>query len=385
LYNTFKMASESKDIKKNRQLLDYDDEYVAPPMGRINPDVKCYFNSLLAVLHSIPLFNRILVQLYDETVEGLSPFIKFYVQEFRECQESDPGSVIRNQSLFSIFMKCLEQYDKTHDQHDPNHTVVKNMKYYQEKTKQADMEEGLNLLLYMIDQQQDDSDGTIKGPIKSLFRYRHEIEYTCFKCNQICFRKKAHDVIHTISTLKKPNNKSTIYAAFVYTLQTSIDTYDKDYACSICNGWKTNVDDEDMPDSKKGNSKSWIRSDGIKSEILGLVSEIVAIRFVPVYDPIRQAYVKRTRYFPPAFRLKKSKANDYLYYKLVAQVEKTGNQHSGHYTTRCLRQDKVYEINDERINRSKFEPTPHTTMVVYHHYIPTKEDPYDDSHESYEP
>lgn len=371
----------TSEPKKTRQLLDYDEEFVAPPMGRINPDVKCYFNSLLAILHSIPLFNKTLIDLFDENEEGLSSFIKYYVKEFQSCIESSPGTVIRNQSLFSIFMKCLENYDKTHDQNDPNHTVVKTMKYYQEKTQQADMEEGLNLLLYMIDRQQDDPDGTIKGPIKSLFRYRHEIEYTCRRCKKVCFRKKAHDVIHTISTLKKRNANSTLYDAFTYTLQTSIDSYE-DYACSICNGWKLDIDDEDIPDAKKGDSKKWTRSDGIKSEILGLVSEVVAIRFVPIYDEIRQVYVKRTRYFPTSFRLKKNKANEYLYYKLVAQVEKTGNQHSGHYTTRCLRQGKVYEINDDRINRSRFEPSPHTTMVIYHHYIPTEDDPYDESHES---
>lgn len=373
------MASESSEIyKKPRQLLDYDENYVPPPIGRINPDVKCYFNSLLAILHSIPVFNQTLFELNEE---NLSPFITFYLKEFKACLKSDIGAAIQNQSLFSIFMKCLEQYDKTHDQNDPNHTVMKNMRYYQEKTQQADMEEGLNLLLYMIDRHQDDPDGTINGPIKSLFRYRHEIEYTCRRCKQICFRKKAHDVIHTISTLKKPNKDSTLYDAFTYSLQTSIDSYDADYACSICNGWKTNVNDEDIPDSRKGDSKKWIRSDGIKSEILGLVSEVVAIRFVPIYDPIRQAYVKRTRYFPTAFRLKKNKASAYLYYKLVAQVEKTGNQHGGHYTTRCLRQGKVYEINDDRISVSRFEPTVHTTMVIYHHYIPTSDDPYDTSHE----
>jgi len=371
----------SSDSKKTRLLLGYDDSYVAPPIGRINPDVKCYFNSLLAVLHSIPLFNKTLTDLFDENEEDLSSFIKYYVQEFQNCKDTSPGTVIRNQSLFSIFMKCLEKYDRTHDQNDPTHTVVKNMRYYQEKTQQADMEEGLNLLLYMIDRQQDDVDGTIKGPIKSLFRYRHEIEYVCRKCKQVCFRKKAHDVIHTISTLKKPAKDSSLYDAFVYTLQTSIDSYE-DYACSICNSWKTNVDDEDISDAKKGDSKKWIRSDGIKSEILGLVSEVVAIRFVPVFDPVRQAYVKRTRYFPTSFRLKKNKLNEYLYYKMVAQVEKTGNQHSGHYTARCLRQGKVYEINDEKISRSNFEPSPHTTMVVYHHYIPTLIDPYDESQET---
>lgn len=52
-------------------------------------------------------------------------------------------------------------------------------------------------------------------------------------------------------------------------------------------------------------------------------------------------------------------------FELMAQIEHSGNQFSGHYTARVRREGGIFHINDTVITPSRFESTPFTYMLAY--------------------
>lgn len=95
---------------------------------------------------------------------------------------------------------------------------------------------------------------------------------------------------------------------------------------------------------------------------LKMISEIIVCIF-NIYDQ------RPARWYPQILTFQG--VDGVLEYKQVAQIEHTGDLHSGHYCARALRADgRVYYFNDTTVTLSTFAPTPDVYMVFYHYTTP---------------
>lgn len=215
--------------------------------------------------------------------------------------------------------------------------------------------------------------------VSRIFRFRYEQEIRCSGCKKVAVCKDLYQSVHQLFTIRKPpgqeHDEFTKYDLFIWNLQVSVEQI-QDHICQICNGWKQVASDPDYEsdDDDEEAKKKYIRTNGIKTDTLGLVPEVIILQ-------LNQLYGKQNYYFPFQFRMKKKGGDGFLYYKLVAQIEHSGTRMGGHYWVRCLRQGQVYLINDSQVSETKFQNSKETFLLFYHHYIPTPSDPYDESHE----
>lgn len=84
----------------------------------------------------------------------------------------------------------------------------------------------------------------------------------------------------------------------------------------------------------------------------------------------------RQRYFPQRFRVEGANKGVWLRYRQVAQIEHSGNLHSGHYWTRGLRRVQTivgpavqpHLLNDSQVSPGQgLMPTPSVYTVIYHY------------------
>ena len=349
-----------------RVLQGYKESWIPPPIGRVNPGVHCYFNAIISALNSLPTFNERIKK--ESSMDGSSSFCQFYKKEMDIIMGLNEGDAIKS-NLLTIFRRCVDAYDKEQQ----GKASIK----YHVGDRQSDAVEGLDLILQILDD---------KHPnITELFRYKNLRKYTCEKCEQICLKKFMKEFVHKLFSFKLPDEengkkKYTKYEIFVYNLIYQIDTFDN-YICPICNGFKKTCDDPDVPEDKM-DTKNCIRTSGIVEDIVRIIPEIISIQINHSFRKSTKSNVKRAIYFPTQFRIRQSKNSGYIHYKLVSQIEQSGSTQSGHYWARCLRNGKVYTINDENVQESEFKPSVHTVLLIYHHFIPSQTDPYDESVET---
>lgn len=363
-----------------RVLKQYDDAYVPPPIGRAGGENLCFFNSMMAALHSIPTFNKEMIEIYESGEKTLS-LCQYYVKELQELLKSSIGNTISNRSLVSVFESSIKAYDRLHDKLDKDtfDTDDRKMNKFAEdiqNRRQSDAAEGMSLFIQILSARH--------KSIGKIFEYRYKTEHRCNRCKKVCIRKEFRENVHKLFQLKKPrgqeNDTFTKYKLFVFNLQLSETELDNDHICPICNGWKESAEDDSVDEEEEKKTINPIRSSGVKSDLINLVPEVMIIQVNHIWNSISS--VKEKPYFPPRYRFVKKGKKGYVYYKLVAQIEHSGNTMGGHYKARCLRNGQVYLINDSHVSESKFKNTRETCLLVYHHYIPSKEDPYDDSHEN---
>jgi len=154
---------------------------------------------------------------------------------------------------------------------------------------------------------------------------------------------------------------------FISNLEEYISKYD-DHCCPICNGWKKSASD----DEEEHDTTNAIHTSGITKETLAIIPEVLGIQINHNWNKTIGKNIKKNQYFPMELKFKKKGEDAYLHYKLVGQIEQSGSTTGGHYWARCLRNGEVYIINDTSVRKSRFECTPETCFIIYHHYLPTK-------------
>lgn len=356
-------------MSKIKVLRDYDTRYVPPPTGRQNNGVICYFNALDAVLKSIPIFNKAMMDIQEHEESPLT-FCTIYAKEVIKCLDAQPGTIITNTSLSSVLKTMVKIHEENKHDSDPSPTKTKP---FHLDLGQCDPSEALIKLLDVL--------GETYPSIKKIFQYRHTETIRCETCKKITKKETSSEyVVHNIQSLKQPPSYKidSNHDLFVYNLICSINELEGQW-CPICNGWRKTYDDKNdlEPKNKSEEMKaSFIKSNAIISHTLNLIPEIMVINLVTKNIGLFNRQENRIK-FPLNFRInKKNNDNDYIHYKLVGQIHKSGNNTGGHYWARCLRKGMVYKIDDSRLAESEFEPTSDTTMVFYHHFIPTESDPF---------
>lgn len=332
-----------KQTKKIRVLADYNVSVIPPPIGRANPGVYCFFNSLMSILYSCPIFiEKMLEAVKNEKSHG---FCKSFVQEYNIVKEFKPYEVITKSNLINHLMNGLKNSEETKDAD------------YHKSIQESDPIEGLDLMLNMLKK--------TNPEIYNIFNYRYRRIFTCDKCEQICHTKPIRELTHRMFKIH-PVDGGTNEEIFTYNLECYKSTFD-DYACPICNGWKTSASDSD---DTEHDTKNAIRTSGLTEDQLSIIPEVIGIQINHTWNSQANTNVQKNQYFPMKLKFKKAKSSSYLHYKLIGQIEQSGTSRGGHYWARCLRNDGVYMINDSSVKKSKFECTPKTCYVMYHHYIP---------------
>lgn len=338
--------SEKKQPKKKIRILsDYNKDVIPPPIGRNNPGVYCFFNALMTVLYSCPIFIERMIEA-SEKPESHS-FCKSFAQEYDAVKKFKAREVIKSSNLVVHFMNSLK-----------NNEATKHTDYYK-RIQQSDPIEGLELMLLMLE--------STNPEIMNIFQYRYTRTLTCEKCRQVCVSNRHKERIHRmfkIRPINKPN--ATNDEIFISNLE-QYRNYIEDLSCPICNGWKKTADDIDDVDR---DTKNAIKTIGVTKDTLSIIPEIMGIQINHRWNTVTKKDYKKNEYFPFELKFKKPNEDSYLHYKLVGQIEQSGSTTGGHYWARCLRNDGVYLINDSNVQKSKFEHTPNTCFVMYHHYIP---------------
>lgn len=362
-------------MSRTRILRDYEDTFVPPVTGRFNNGVICYYNALDAALKSLPLFNKIMCNILDE--EKPLAFCKIYAKEILDTLDAVPGTINTNTSLISVLQSTIKNFDEIEFQKKANETTIGSDPISFD-LGQCDASEAFIKMIEVL--------GKTYPSILKLFQYRYTETIECTKCNGICKKEIILRVSHDMQILKQPPGEhiEDDRDLFVHNLLLSFNIIE-DYACPMCNGWRKTYDDENnlepsrdvLERMKKLNQV--VKPPSIITQTLNLVPEILVINLLsPHAGSNSNKYSGNTIKYPNKFRLPKKIGDEFVYYKLVSQIQKTGGSTvNGHYTARCLRKGMVYLINDARLSESKFKANSSTTMVFYHSYIPTASDPYE--------
>lgn len=358
-------------MSKIKILRDYDSRYVLPPTGRQNNGVICYFNALDAILKSIPIFNKAMMNIQEHETNPLA-FCTIYAKEIIKYLEATPGTIITNTSLVSILKTTIKNHEENQHENPSNISNTLTRPFHLD-LGQCDASEAFIKTIEVL--------GETYPSIQKIFQYRYTEEIRCDKCKKTTKKKILKRTVHDMHKFKKaPHEINSNHDLFVYNLMCSLNIIE-DYSCPICNGWKKSHDDpNDLEPSNPQEKNNVIKTKGLISQTLNLVPEVLAINLISQYTGA-VGYSGNTILFPLNFRLNKkvsdpSQKEEYIYYKLVGQIHKSGNTKGGHYWARCLRKGMVYEINDSSLSESEFKPISNTTMIFYHHFIPTESDPF---------
>jgi len=335
-----------KKPKKPRILSDYNNSVVPPPIGRNNPGVYCFFNAMISVLYSCPIFIERMIEA-SENPESHS-FCRSFIQEYDIVKKYEPKEVIKTSNLVDRLMVGLKNSKNTKD-----------IDFYK-RVQQSDVIECLEHMIEMLKPSNPE--------IGNIFRYRYKKIYKCAKCRQIWKYEKKEELIHRLFKIHPTNNPADSNDdIFISNLEEYISKYD-DHCCPICNGWKKSASD----DEEEHDTTNAIHTSGITKETLAIIPEVLGIQINHNWNKTIGKNIKKNQYFPMELKFKKKGEDAYLHYKLVGQIEQSGSTTGGHYWARCLRNGEVYIINDTSVRKSRFECTPETCFIIYHHYLPTK-------------
>lgn len=356
--------SENADEVEDK-LTPYNLEYVSRIVRLKNNSSLCYLNSLIQSLMSCPAFNEYLIKNKKYYIEEkknniVKEYLKLYLAENSCC------------STFPLLQELVSVRHK------------KGLQNNLSLNRQEDIYEGFVLLLETID-----------GSISKLFENRYQSKIHCLQCNHISipgnedlkYMEPSELVIdlNEENTLREKLNDQIDVEEYIKLLV----QVPRDYKCEKCKA--ENVYD---PKTKK------IKPNVIQYYTLVRLSEIVVLLF-------KKYYGKKNIYFPNELEFMDINRNK-LKYKIVAQMEHSGNMHGGHYTARCLRkfpenfcEKKINQLketlaneplkekikqniqkfeslkekktgtflfNDDRVQfiSNGFVPTPDTYMVFYH-------------------
>jgi len=165
---------------------------------------------------------------------------------------------------------------------------------------------------------------TINNPIlTNLFLNRSKYTIQCLYCNYTT--KEIHDYSIVLNMF----HSDTITNENLLIQKNIIN----DYKCDNCGKQKI-----------------------LKTIRLTMLPEIIFITF-NIY------YIKKIHNFPIFIHLSKSN----LHYKLVSQIEHSGNLSGGHYWAKVLRKNSTYYLcNDSFYEKTDIKPSANTYIILYH-------------------
>lgn len=337
----------------------YQSSFTPQIFGLQNNSALCYLNSLIQSLISCPSFNYYLLssKLNNKIVDE-------YLQLYKRQQLPDNLEYIKPgmDDAFNILRELNAARRKS------------NVSFNLSLNAQEDVHEGLLLLL-----------DSIGGNIEKKFQVRYKSEIFCKKCKNITTPGNSENYIEPPELVIDLSEEDITSKEHMEQLIKRNIQVPKDYKCEKCGAINTD------------NARNIIH-------VYSLVklSEILVIIF--------KKYTKKKNIFFPEYLDFKTMTGE-LKYRLVAQIEHSGNTHGGHYQCKCLRvkpknfhlrrklraqellkdldvnnvrykrlqdiiieADKknkdalcVFSFDDEIIRTSEFEPTPNSYLLFYHY------------------
>lgn len=300
------------DLKK------YNTTYVPDPIGLKNYGATCYFNSLIQALLSCPSIYEVLQENKDK-------------EHFKESYIADLlyklwNSALKGENIDKLiydFWVCIIHISKGVLNQD-----------------QQDAHEGLMMFFNAIEKLPE---------LSRLFEHRHSRLLMCNKCKEFVTRKKENNMVFEVQknlqTEQLPIFESITKQATTLNefLQKQEGYVDENHTCEKC---------------KTQSAKLSISELVMCPEILPIVIKKYDNKFLTPFTEKLE--------FPT------NEGKCKLVYKLVAQVEHSGNRSGGHYWAVCQRKNGIAQLNDSSVTPSAFGPTMETYMLFYH-YIDTIE------------
>lgn len=290
----------------------YNEKYTVVPSGFQNTGVICYFNSLLQSLLSCTALNQYMINTPINYTNKLGqPTTKNIV--WKTYQDMIKGMLTTPNSKWSVIMwEVLINYLK------------KNNKHENFGKGQEDAHEGLVILL----------DAMNDKNIDRLFDHRFRTTIKCNFCDKVCSITMDESTVIDVYPEELDEKNS---------LEQYIKKYnpimDENYICS-------------HKDCMKRGNKNQERN-------ITMLPEIIILQFKKYNN---KTLVK----FPEQIDFS-SINNKNIIYKLVSQIEHSGNKNGGHYWSISLREhEKIYNFNDTSIIDAVWNPTNNTYMAFYH-------------------
>ena len=328
----------------------YDPKFVPPPFRLQNSGSQiCHLNSLLQVLVGCSSFVKAVLaneKLLSRTRTGkeIYAFITTFVNE--------KGMKNNFQDTIGGFSQRVIQ------------ALVSDLKEKREwinfGNAQESASEGLILLLDMMDA----DNGEVESPITRLFTHRFSCEMYCKTCKI--------PVSTTIDTSCQFNlfyyDRLKVFPSNPKTFSDEMRRYvdlTEDYRCEKCE--EVRIDQymrEGMPpqEAVQKVAKNPIRKTGYRLYKLVMTPEII----ICLFNAYGVNVQRRARYFPNYLEYP-AKNGGILIYRLVGQIEHSGNLHGGHYVARSLRQGTVWLFNDSSTPiKTTFSSIPGTYILAYH-------------------
>lgn len=294
--------------KQNSQtfLIHYNNDYIPNIFGLVNNGAMCYLNSLIQSLMSCPSFNEFLIKNRHKYIENT--IVIEYLDIYEKNKNLDMS--IKIESGINLLKKLVES------------RIKMKSKYILSHYNQEDIHEGLILLL-----------DSIGNDIDNLFHIRYKNEIKCLKCGhkpvptQQDHKEPPEIMIDLSPSMKIPLTKLEFEEHIKKNIQIP-----QDYRCENCG-----IKNTHNTITKKTEKNI------LQIYSLARLSEIIIVLF--------KKYNRKENLFFPT-KLNFNSTNGLLEYKLVSQVEHSGNMYGGHYWAKCLR-NKPDNFHDKRIQKAR--------------------------------
>jgi ubiquitin C-terminal hydrolase len=324
----------------------YNERLSPPPFGLINVGYTCYFNALLQGLMSCTSFAEEIARNKSNSDIKENEFCREYirlVKSYVKYKEEDQKNEIISSPVMSGEKIWKIITDKSRDRSD-RHIF---------RFGQQDSSEGLYMMFHCIE----DID-----KLERLFRHRYKTELLCSNCREWVHRDFNEYFMFEI----QPDLKT----------EQSLQIVDLANRLSIEYSGEENLNDflgrqYSYVDENHICSKCKERCEKLRITELTLVPEI----FIVLSKKYNVGEIRRLNTktdFPFSLRFNPrnlGKDTPQFYYEAVAQIEYSGNVHSGHYWCICRRNNnRWYFLNDESMREvpKGFDPTANTYIVIYH-------------------
>lgn len=296
---------------------------VPGPFGLVSNGNICYLNSLLQVLVGCPSFTREILQNQQqlkklETGKVLAEFVNDY-----SC---GLHPVLLTEKNYSVHIISAIIND------------LRNLRSSRTRETFGSLQESVTeAFVFLIEILQQASDS-----LPNLFVHESQCELHCLICLNMVSRTMDRTLVFNLFHLDEsmPNSDEEFLNTICRHLSRT-----EGYRCPNCG----------------------VQSNALRVYTLSSLSEILVCAF----NGYNTSSMKtRVRYFPQEL-LFPTTEEKVLVYRLVGQIEHAGSLGGGHYWSRSLRQNgEVYLFDDMYVERSQFEHTENTYVIVYH-YIRT--------------
>lgn len=304
----------------------YNPELTIKAEGLKNTGVLCYFNSLIQSLLSCTSFIQTILEVGVE--QGMNKDVGH-----------NKGPLASNELWQVLFFIC-NQITMGDPKWSPNYSVAIWKMFMKEIKKQKkqiafgkgqeDTHEALMLFLDCLETKN-------HTEISKLFRHRYRCYITCPACKR---RHEAEPNTGSIRMISYVNEKDSNGGNLIDFIKSHNDSTDENHICSNC--------------TFKGIKKMQYS--------LSMLPEIFIILF--------KKYEKKWHSNRPETLEFVTCENKNMSYRLVSQVEHSGNTSGGHYWARSLRKNGVNVLNDMQvINERVWKSGEPNIYIVFYHFV----------------